>query len=79
MRLTSRIRSLEKKATSGTGCPVCGGKGWSAVLIADAPPGSLPPGRKNGCRVCGRITHPTWISIGENPSAEQVRAFLEAV
>ena len=81
MRLTRRVKSLETKAASSTGCPVCRGEGWPAVMVANAPPGSMPPGWRTGCRMCGRITTDqiTWIGIGDNPTARQVRDFREAI
>lgn len=79
MRLTRRIHSLERRAASGTGCPVCKGAGWPTVRVAGAPPEARPRCWPAGCRSCGRVMLTSWISIGPSPTAEEARAFMEAV
>ncbi|MBX3405044.1 MAG: hypothetical protein KF699_16660 [Phycisphaeraceae bacterium] len=82
MRLTSRIKSLERKrdrGAGGAGCAVCGGAGWQAVVVHNAPDDSRPSGWPIGCPSCGRIAARTWIGLGPSPTAQEARAFMEAL
>lgn len=79
MRLSSRVRSLERRVAGNT-CPACGGKGAPAVKIVNAPddpdcPSDIP----GGCRRCGKAWPITWIGLGDAPTAQEVRAFWERI
>lgn len=81
MRLTRRIRSMEQRAACGTGCTLCRGAGWPAVMIAGAPPEARPETWPVGCRRCRRVNMDavTWIGLGANPTVQEARTFLEAI
>ena len=81
MRLSTRIRSLERRgATDGArGCPLCRGAGWQAVVVRNEPPGARPADWSIGCPSCGRIAHQTVVSIGPAPTLAEARAFMEAI
>jgi hypothetical protein len=85
VRLTARIRSLERKRDGGLwggGCAVCGGAGWPTVVLFNEPPtllGARPPGWPVGCPACGRRSHEMVVSLGPSPTLAEARAFMEAI
>lgn len=79
MRLTTRLKKLERQRQERGECPCCEGKGWSQVFVQDEPGGDLTasPGDRVGCPLCGRVSY-AWMLVLDPAAPNPLEAWLAA-